>query len=70
MEYIVAILRTNEVKGADGRAEELVGEFLGKENASLLLHELKAWLRSPWERLVQWDEVVQYREDGGKGQDE
>jgi hypothetical protein len=60
MEYVVAILRTNELKAADGKAEELVSEFLGRENARLMLHELEAWLRSPFARLVEWDESVQY----------
>ncbi|SMR60330.1 unnamed protein product [Zymoseptoria tritici ST99CH_3D1] len=70
MEYIVAILRSNEVKGSDGKAEELAGEFLGRENARLLLHELEAWLRSPCLRLREWDGVVQYRDEGqGRSKD-
>lgn len=74
VEYIVAVLKVNELRGADGRAEELVAEFVGEENAGRLLHELCEWLRSPFERLEEWDEVVQYKhqlqagEDGRKGE--
>ncbi|GAB1730585.1 hypothetical protein NU195Hw_g9408t1 [Hortaea werneckii] len=67
LEYIVAILRTNDLKAADGKAEDLLSDFLGRSNAQQLLHELEAWLRSPYVDLRQWDEVVQYfeRNDGG-----
>ena len=60
IEYLVAVLKSNDPKGADGHAEELVKEFLGREDARLLLHELDAWLRSPYERLETWDSHVQY----------
>jgi hypothetical protein len=60
VEYIVAVLRAFDVKGADGKAAELLAEFLGRRNAVLLLHELEAWLRSPWTALVRWDREVQY----------
>lgn len=61
IEYLVAVLKSHDPKGADGQAEELVKEFLGREDARLLLHELDAWLRSPYERLEGWDAHVQYR---------
>lgn len=60
MEYVVAVLKSHDPKSADGRAGELVGGFIGREDAGLLLHELDAWLRSPFERLEVWDERVQY----------
>lgn len=60
IEYLIAVLKSNDPKGADGHAEELVKEFLGREDARLLLHELDAWLRSPYERLEVWDAHVQY----------
>ncbi|KAF2717230.1 hypothetical protein K431DRAFT_288758 [Polychaeton citri CBS 116435] len=60
VEYILAILRTNELKGAGGEAENLVAEFLGRENGRLVLHELEAWLRSPYTGLEAWDKHVQY----------
>ncbi|EME78059.1 uncharacterized protein MYCFIDRAFT_110984, partial [Pseudocercospora fijiensis CIRAD86] len=60
MEYIVAVLKSNELKGADGKAEELLADFLGLDNTRLLLHELEAWLRSPYTRLEDWDRHVQY----------
>ncbi|KAF2770942.1 hypothetical protein EJ03DRAFT_50964 [Teratosphaeria nubilosa] len=64
VEYIVFIRRFHEPKGADGRAEDLVAEFLGRKNARLLLHELEAWLRTPFGRLAEWDKVVQYTDSG------
>lgn len=67
IEYLVAVLKSNDPKGADGHAEELVKEFLGREDARLLLHELDAWLRSPYERLEAWDGHVQYGESSGRG---
>ncbi|KAF2166282.1 hypothetical protein M409DRAFT_23473 [Zasmidium cellare ATCC 36951] len=71
IEYILAILRNFELRGADGKAEELVGEFVGRENARQVVHELEAWLRSPFGRLGGWDERVQYKDrcgDRGKGE--
>ncbi|KAK3620088.1 hypothetical protein LTR56_023626 [Elasticomyces elasticus] len=64
VEYIIAVLKVNEVKGSDGHAEDLVAEFLGREHASLVLHELSSWLRSPCSRLDMWDAQVQYRWSG------
>lgn len=60
LEYVVAVLKTNELKGASGHAEDMLTEYLGRENARLLLHELEAWLRSPFKRLEEWDREVQY----------
>ncbi|KAF2144396.1 uncharacterized protein K452DRAFT_222948 [Aplosporella prunicola CBS 121167] len=62
LEYIVAILKTVDIKGSTGQAEEMLQEFLGRSNARLFLHELGAWLRSPYTRLEDWDRHVQYRE--------
>ena len=66
IEYIIDIMRTNELKGASGHAEDLLADYLGRENAKLLLHELEAWLRSPYTLLGDWDDHVQYA-DGGLG---
>ena len=60
LEYIVAILKTVDLKGSSGQAEEMLQEFLGRNNTRLFLHELKAWLRSPYASLEQWDRHVQY----------
>ncbi|KEQ91256.1 hypothetical protein AUEXF2481DRAFT_33208 [Aureobasidium subglaciale EXF-2481] len=60
IEYIVAVLKTTEIKDASGSASTLAAEFLGTNAASLFLHELEAWLRSPYERLEDWDRHVQY----------
>lgn len=60
LEYVVAILRTVDIKGSAGQAEELLRDFLGRDNARLFLHELLAWLRSPYNSLEDWDHHVQY----------
>lgn len=60
IEFIIAVLRTHDPKSFDGRAEELLAEFMAINNARLLLHELTHWLRSPYARLYDWDEAVQY----------
>lgn len=62
LEYIIAILRTVDIKGPAGQAEELLRDFLGRENARLFLHELQAWLRSPYTSLEDWDRNVQYED--------
>ncbi|KAB8073673.1 hypothetical protein BDV29DRAFT_157305 [Aspergillus leporis] len=60
LEYIIAILRTVDIKGSAGQAELLLRDFLGRDNACLFLHELQAWLRSPYVNLEDWDRNVQY----------
>lgn len=60
LEYIIAILKTVDLKGSKGQAEDLISEFLGREHTRLFLHELQAWLRSPYEKLEDWDRAVQY----------
>ena len=60
LEYIIGILKSIDLKGSTGQAEELLKDFLGRENARLFLHELEAWLRSPYENLKDWDRAVQY----------
>ncbi|MCJ1351698.1 MAG: hypothetical protein MMC33_001682 [Icmadophila ericetorum] len=60
LEYIIAILKTVDVKGSGGQAEDMLQEFLGRDNTRLFLHELRAWLRSPYVSLEDWDRHVQY----------
>ncbi|EXJ67205.1 uncharacterized protein A1O5_09852 [Cladophialophora psammophila CBS 110553] len=60
LEYIVGILKSIDLKGSAGQAEELLKDFLGRDNARLFLHELEAWVRSPYEHLKDWDRAVQY----------
>ena len=62
LEYIIAILKTVNIKGSEGQAEEMLSDFLGRENGQLFLHELGAWLRSPYVSLEDWDRHVQYSE--------
>lgn len=66
LEYIIAILRTVDIKGSAGQAEELLQEFIGRDNARLFLHELQAWLRSPYNSLQDWDRNVQYEDTIGQ----
>ncbi|KAL1968204.1 hypothetical protein VTN77DRAFT_2039 [Rasamsonia byssochlamydoides] len=76
LEYIIAILRTVDIKGSAGQAEDLLQEFIGRANARLFLHELQSWLRSPYTSLQDWDRHVQYEDTvprvvspGGRGRD-
>lgn len=62
LEYIIAILQAIPLKGSEGQAERFVADYLGTGHAKLFLHELESWLRSPFERLEQWDAAVQYRD--------
>lgn len=63
LEYIISVLRTVDIKGSTGRAEELLKDFLGHSNSRLFLHELNQWLRSPYTNLSDWDRHVQYAVD-------
>ncbi|KAI1086100.1 hypothetical protein F5B19DRAFT_480422 [Rostrohypoxylon terebratum] len=76
LEYIVAILKTVDIQGSQGQAEEMLKDFLGRDHTQLLLHELKNFLRSPWS-LEAWDRKVQYPtakkrsfEDGSRSEEE
>ncbi|KAK7754358.1 hypothetical protein SLS62_003651 [Diatrype stigma] len=77
LEYVVAILKTVDIQGSQGQAEEMLKDFLGRDNTRLLLHELKSFLRSPYSLDV-WDRKVQYpnpkrrrpHDDGGVGDEE
>ncbi|TVY43982.1 putative RING finger protein [Lachnellula occidentalis] len=62
LEYIVAILKTVDIQGSGGQAEDMLQDFLGRENTRLFLHEMRAWLRSPYTSLEDWDRKVQYNE--------
>lgn len=67
--YIGSILRTVELKHSSGKAQELLSEFLGTDHARLFCHELESWLRSPFQRLQDWDRWVQYPQSGTVGHD-
>ncbi|KAK8027780.1 hypothetical protein PG991_004836 [Apiospora marii] len=60
LEYIIAILKIVDIQGSQGQAQEMLKEFLGRDHARLLLHELKNFLRSPYTSLGAWDCHVQY----------
>lgn len=63
LSYIVSILKMVDLKASHGHAENLLAEFLGRENSKLFLHELNSWLRSPYTKVEEWDQAVQYVED-------
>lgn len=65
LSYVVSILKMVDIKASNGHAENLLTEFLGRENSRQFLHELHAWLRSPFTKVVEWDQHVQYREELG-----
>lgn len=60
LEYIVAMLKTVDIRGSDGQAQDMLADFLGRQNARLFLHELQSFLRSPYETPDAWDRHVQY----------
>lgn len=79
LEYIVAILKTVDLLASSGHAENLLSDFIGRENCNIFLHELRSFLRSPYS-IEAWDRHVQYDEsqasprdrqdgnaDGGRG---
>ena len=72
LEYVIAILKSVDIKGSGGQAEDMLQEFLGRENTNLFVHELRAWLRSPFSLLQDWDRNVQYKEvsTNGAGQED
>lgn len=63
LEYVIAILKTVDIAGSAGEAENMISEYLGRDHTRLFLHELRAWLRSPFTELSDWDKAVQY-DDG------
>lgn len=60
LSYIVSILKMVDLKASNGHAENLLTEFLGRENGRLFLHELNSWMRSPYTKVEEWDQNVQY----------
>lgn len=61
LEYVIAILKTVDIKESNGHAEELLSDFLGRDNCRVFLHELRNFLRSPYS-MEAWDSHVQYDE--------
>lgn len=60
LEYILAMVKTIDLKGSSGAAEDMLTDFLGRENAGIFCHELAAFLRSPFSSLQSFDNFVQY----------
>ncbi|KHN97334.1 RING finger domain protein [Metarhizium album ARSEF 1941] len=70
LEYIIAILKSVDIVGSGGQAEDMLSDFLGRDNTQLFLHELRAWLRSPFTKLEDWDRAVQYHGDAVRSEPE
>lgn len=60
LEYVVAIVKSINLRSAEGSAEELLEEFLGKDYAGVFVHELNAYLKSPFVRVRDYDSWAQY----------
>jgi len=60
IEYFIAVLRTIDLKASTGAAEDLLSDFLGRENAKIFCHEIHAFLRSPFTDLAAFDNFAQY----------
>jgi hypothetical protein len=60
--YIIAILKVIDLKSPSGAAEDMLADFLGRDNASIFCHELHAFLRSPFTTLASFDGFVQYEQ--------
>ena len=65
IEYLISILKTIDIKDHSGKGESMLSGFLGLHRARLFLHELNAWLRSPYTEVGAWDRHVQYPGSGG-----
>ena len=61
LEYTVAILRNVDLRDNSGKAPDLLRDYLGPDTARLFVHELESWMRSPYTRLDDWDQIVQYK---------
>ncbi|KAK6349885.1 hypothetical protein TWF696_006145 [Orbilia brochopaga] len=60
VEYVIAVVKSMPLRDAEGRAEELLAEFLGREFAGVFVHELHAFLKSPFVRVRDYDAWAQY----------
>ncbi|KAH7224062.1 hypothetical protein BKA60DRAFT_281178, partial [Fusarium oxysporum] len=61
-EEIIAVLKSIDTQESSGKDENLIGGFLRRDNTRLLFHELRAWLRSGFDSLAEWDRAVQFPE--------
>jgi len=57
-EKIITILKSIDTQNIFGKAEDMIGKFLGLDSTRILFHELRAWLRSWFETLAEWDGAV------------
>jgi hypothetical protein len=57
--HILGVLRTVDMQSANGAAERILDGVCGGY-AAHFLHELRAFLRSPYMRVEEWDEMVRY----------
>ncbi|KAK9464480.1 hypothetical protein V1512DRAFT_268196 [Lipomyces arxii] len=64
--YVISLLQLVDVQTAEGAdmALNIISDYLGRPHASIFLHELCAFLRSPCKSVVEYDRIVQYRKLG------
>ncbi|PMB67878.1 putative RING finger protein C16G5.03 [Beauveria bassiana] len=67
IEHVVDVLQNRDIGTGIGLLEALLTANLGRSSARLLLHELGAWLRSPYTSLEEWDAAVRYPRLGQQG---
>ncbi|KAK9355045.1 hypothetical protein V1523DRAFT_406144 [Lipomyces doorenjongii] len=60
--YITSMLQLIDVQTAKGArvALNILSDYLGTTNASIFLHELCSFLRSPYKTVAEYDRTVQY----------
>lgn len=60
---MVGILKSMNLRGSAGQAEEILSEILGKENAQIFAHDLNAFVRPPCTSttLQPFDNFAQYK---------
>ncbi|KAK4217276.1 hypothetical protein QBC37DRAFT_255224, partial [Rhypophila decipiens] len=59
-EFIIFLLKTVDIQDHSNQFEDRLSTYLGRKIARHLLHELRAWLRSPFDKPEDWDRAVQY----------
>lgn len=62
LQYVICILKIVDLQASDGHAENLLSDHLGRDNCKVFLHELRSFIRSPFQTVAEWDRHVQYNE--------
>ena len=70
LERVICMLKAVDLQASDGLAEQWLCQHFERKHARLFLHELRAWLRSPYLTLEAWDRHAQYRFDPDTSDDD